>query len=218
MDRTVWYDPSAWGTAQRTERWSSCSTSWGVDVSGIPGVGEPDAAPGVDGKVVGGVQRHAVQVVSDGYHAAIGVEADDSAAILAAAEQAALRVEGQTVGAVGVFAEHRELAGLWVVGIDPAGVDVGEQDDFAVPGGAFGDAAGRVFKTVEEAETPRHIGQLLEQTAGECAAGIQWAGGVAGIVAGGNDGRQFNSAERLSELKDHNVGGHNIGVSRQSGW
>ena len=121
----------------------------GVDVAGVPGVGEPDAALSVDGEVVGGVERHAVEIVGNGDHAAVGVKADDGASVLAAAEEPAIGVEGEAVGAVGVLAEYRKFPGRGIVSVDPAGVDVGEQDHLAVPGGAFGDAAGRVFKAVE---------------------------------------------------------------------
>ena len=126
----------------------------GVNVAGVPGVGEPDAAQGVNGQVVGGVQRHAVQVVGNGGSAAVAVEADNGPPVLAAAEEVALGVKGEAVGEVGVFAEHGKRARAGVVGVDAAGVDVGEKHRFPVPGGAFGNPARRVFKAVEEAEAP----------------------------------------------------------------
>ena len=86
----------------------------GVDVALVPGIAEPDAPPPVYGQVVRGVQALAVQPVNDGAGAAVRLEADDGTAAGTATVEAAIGVEGQPVGVVGVLAVDAALAGLRV--------------------------------------------------------------------------------------------------------
>ena len=65
---------------------TTSNRSRGVDVGGVPRVGEPDAALSVNGQVVGGVEPLALDLVGDDGIIAVGVEAQDSAAAGAGAK------------------------------------------------------------------------------------------------------------------------------------
>ena len=109
----------------------------GVDVSRVPRVAEPDAALPVDGKVVGCVERLSVQRIDYGSRAAVGLEAHDGTSAGAATVEAAVNVKSQAVGVVGVVPVHFTLAGLGVIGHDPAAGDVSEQKLVSVPRWSF---------------------------------------------------------------------------------
>ena len=113
----------------------------GVDVAGVPGIGEPDAPQPVHGQVVGSVQLLAVQPVGNGCGGAVGVEPDNGPAARAAAVEVAPSVVGQAVGVVGALPAGRDPAVGRVVLHDPAGGNVGEIDGLTVPHGALADAA-----------------------------------------------------------------------------
>ena len=112
----------------------------GVDVARVPGVGEPDAALGVHGQVVGSVEGMPFDVVGGNGGGAVGVEAHDGPPAGAAAEETPGGVMGQAVGAVGALAPDGNLVGLRVYPHDAAGRDVGKQQLLAVPDGPLGDA------------------------------------------------------------------------------
>ena len=143
----------------------------GVDVAGVPGVGEPDAATAVDGQVVGSVKFLAVDPV--GYrHDGIVVKADDGAAPGTAAEEMAPAIEGQAVGVVGAGTGLGDGAGVGVVAQDAAGWDVGKEDGLTVPHRPLTDAAIGSNKQLELI-LPRHwvvppgfadwIGQIIHE-------------------------------------------------------
>ena len=109
----------------------------------VKGVGEPQTALQVKGKVVGDVEPFPFKPVGhDGNP--IFLVADDTAGVLRsaalAAVQASLGVEHESVGAIRSFAIDGKLAADGVVAQDAAGGDVGEEEGVTVPGGSFGDA------------------------------------------------------------------------------
>ena len=112
----------------------------GVNVAGVPGVGEPDAASPVNSQVVGGVELLPVHPVGYGRVAAV-VKADDGPPAGAAAEEVAPVVEGQAVAVVGAAPRLGNSPGVGVITHNAAGGDVGKEDCLAVPDRALGNAA-----------------------------------------------------------------------------
>ena len=67
-----------------------------------------------------------VKFVGDDYIVSVRVEAQDGAAAGAAAEESALLVMGQAVGAVSALTPDCYLVSLVVTAVDSTGCDVGE--------------------------------------------------------------------------------------------
>ena len=120
-------------------------------------IGKPHAAERVEGQVVGAVEALALKLVADDGEPAVFFVANhtatvagiglallgegDAVAALAGVELA-VPVEHQAVGLVGAGAEDGGFAAARVVAEDATGGDIGEEDGFAVPGGAFGEVEG----------------------------------------------------------------------------
>lgn len=111
----------------------------GIFLGSVGGVGEVDVVVAADGDVVGGVEAFAVEAFGEDFDFAVGGGAGDAAVGAFAGIEAAAGVEGVAVGAAGVFAEDGEgLAGGEFE--DAVGGDIGEEEELAGPGGAFGEA------------------------------------------------------------------------------
>ena len=86
----------------------------------VAGIGEPDAAVGVDDGVVGGVEGLAAEAVGQDGGLAVVLVADDAAVAVLAGDLAALAVEGVAIGVAGGAADHADVA----VVLEPAELDV----------------------------------------------------------------------------------------------
>src|SRR5208282_5270364 len=117
-----------------------------VEERAIAGIGEPDAAVGVDDGVVRCVERLAIEAIGQDGRLAVVLVADDAAVAVLAGDLAALTVERVAVGVAGGVADDADVA----VVLDPAELDVigdvgpDEVLTNAVPGGALGPEHARV--------------------------------------------------------------------------
>jgi hypothetical protein len=108
-------------------------------------IGKPDAACRIHDQIIGNIEPLAVQGIRQHSHAAVRLIADhapriNGGAALAGA-QPALPIEGQAVGAVGVFPINRAGSRAGVVAHDPALLNVREQQAGPVPYRSFAHAA-----------------------------------------------------------------------------
>ena len=112
----------------------------------VTGIGEPDAAVGVDDDVIGGIEGLALPAVRQHRHRAVMFVANHAAGVVLAGKQAALPIKRIAVGVVGGRVEDADVAVL----LEPAQVpivgDIAENQvaPAAVPCGPFGPKQARV--------------------------------------------------------------------------
>ena len=151
----------------------------------VAGIGEPDAAVGVDDGVVGGIERFAVEPVSQDGRLAVVLVADDAAVAVLAGDLAALAIEGVAVGVAGGVAHHADVA----VVLEPAELDVvgdvGPDEVLAdaVPGRALGPEHARM-EAPDGRVADLDLGEALVED-DDVGIGVAGGLGVAGPYCGG---------------------------------
>src|SRR5262245_22673170 len=134
-----------------------------VPVAFVHRIGKPDAAFAVDREIVRRAQFPAIEAIGDDDILAVRVEAHDSPAARAAAEEPAVFVEREAVRAVGAGAPLVDRAGPRLVAQDAVLADLSDVDVFAVPDRTFGDELLGIGLE-QQFKFPRHVQTSLSTT------------------------------------------------------